>query len=496
MGIRLGQRMWRQLLPERTDMNVSLQAQIRTMLVSAILDQLIPAGSPLPSCRALAMELKVARNTVVFAYQQLVDEGYLISRERSGYFINPEIYKGRVTKEAHPGADPMAHLDWEGRFKFKPSTQRNIIKASDWQQYTYCFNYGQCDPSLFPIAEWRECCKQALSVLEVRGWVPDRFDADDPLLIEQIQTRLLPRCGIWASPDQILTTVGAQQALYLIASLLIRKDTVVGVEDPGYPDARNIFSTMTSRLVGLPVDQKGMALDERLNGCDYVYVTPSHQSPTTVTMSLERRHALLERAKQSDFVLIEDDYESELNYMGKPSPALKSFDQGNRVIYVSSLSKTLSPGVRFGFMVAAPELIREARALRRLMVRHPATNNQRAVALFLAQGHHDALIQRLRGAYKERWQAMADALDRHLPDSSRKPTFGGTSYWVKGPDGLDARELARRAKECSILIEPGDVHFMSEPAPLNYFRLGFSSIPLDRIEPGIRKIAELIRQMA
>lgn len=253
---------------------------------------------------------------------------------------------------------------------------------------------------------------------------------------------------------------------------------------------------MTSRLVGLPVDQKGMALDERLNGCDYVYVTPSHQSPTTVTMSLERRHALLERAKQSDFVLIEDDYESELNYMGKPSPALKSFDQGNRVIYVSSLSKTLSPGVRFGFMVAAPELIREARALRRLMVRHPATNNQRAVALFLAQGHHDALIQRLRSAYKERWQAMADALDRHLPDSSRKPTFGGTSYWVKGPDGLDAGELARRAKECSILIEPGDVHFMSEPAPLNYFRLGFSSIALDRIEPGIRKIAELIRQMA
>ncbi|MDB5762479.1 MAG: 2-aminoadipate aminotransferase [Herminiimonas sp.] len=494
MSIRLGQRMWQQLFQEQTKNASSLQGQIRTMLGSAILNRRLPHDSPLPSCRELAKDLNVSRNTVVFAYQQLVDEGYLIPRERSGYFVNPEILKGRAIQTLQPSA-PATSLDWESRLTFKPSLQRNITKAQDWQGYAYPFNFGQCDPSLFPVADWRECCKQALNVLEIQSWVPDRFDTDDPLLIEQIQTRLLPRVGIWASPDQILTTVGAQQALYILATLLIGKDKTIGIEEPGYPDARNIFSTMTSRLKPLPIDHGGLIVDERLDACDYVYVTPSHQSPTTVTMPMDRRRALLERAVKSDFVLIEDDYESELNYVGNPSPALKSFDQSNRVIYVSSLSKTLSPGIRFGFMVAAPELIREARALRRLMVRHPATNNQRAIALFLAHGHHDALIQRLRHAYKERWQAMADALERHLPDSSRKPTFGGTSYWVKGPDGLDARELTRRARERSILIEPGDVHFMAEPPPLNYFRLGFSSIATHKIDEGVRQIAELIDQM-
>jgi GntR family transcriptional regulator/MocR family aminotransferase len=487
--------MWRQLFQDRTDTSASLQVQIRTMLVSAILDGHAPLESPLPSGRELAKELGVARNTVVFVYQQLVDEGYLISRERRGYFVNAEILKGRVAQTASAPMPATIQPDWDRRFRFEPSAQRNIVKAPDWQRYDYPFNCGQGDPSLFPVADWRECCKQALSVLEIRGWSSDHFDADDPLLIEQIQKRLLPRCGIWASPDQILPTIGAQHALYLLATLLVGRNDTVGIEDPGYTDARNIFSLMTPNIVGLPLDHRGLEVDERLDACDYVYVTPSHQAPTMVTMPVERRHALLRRAVESDFVLIEDDYESELNYVDSPRPALKSFDQNNRVVYVGSLSKSLSPGIRFGYMVAAPELIREARALRRLMVRHPATNNQRAVALFLAQGHHDALIQRLRTAYKERWQVMGDALERHLPDSSHKPTFGGTSYWVKGPEGLDARELAKRAKERGILIEPGDVHFMSQRPPLNYFRLGFSSIPVDRIEPGIRRLAEMIHQL-
>src|SRR5437879_1169071 len=189
MGIRLGQRMWRQLFQDRADTSASLQAQIRTMLVSAILDGHVPQESPLPSCRELAKELGVARNTVVFAYQQLVDEGYLIPRERSGYFVNAAILSGRVAQEVHPQTLTTTHPDWDSRFKFKPSAQRNIVKAPDWQRYDYPFNYGQCDPSLFPIADWRECCRQALSVLEIRGWSPDRFDADDPLLIEQIQKR-------------------------------------------------------------------------------------------------------------------------------------------------------------------------------------------------------------------------------------------------------------------------------------------------------------------
>ena len=213
-------------------------------------------------------------------------------------------------------------------------------------------------------------------------------------------------------------------------------------------------------------------------------------------MPLERRHDLLTRSVDSDFVIIEDDYESEFNYVGQPTPALKSLDHSDRVVYVGSLSKTLAPGLRLGYMVGPKELIAEARALRRLMLRHPPANNARAVALFLSLGHHDSLVRRLSHAYKERWQVMGQALAQYLPESARMPAFGGTSCWVKGPENLDARVLVARAAEQGILIEPGDVFFLSENPPVNYFRLGFSSIPVDRIETGIQTLAEIVHDLA
>ncbi len=213
-------------------------------------------------------------------------------------------------------------------------------------------------------------------------------------------------------------------------------------------------------------------------------------------MPLERRHQLLARSVDSDFVIIEDDYESEFNFMGQPTPALKSLDHSNRVVYVGSLSKTLAPGLRLGYMVGPKELIDEARALRRLMLRHPPANNERAVALFLSLGHHDSLVRRLSHAYKERWQVMGEALARHLPESARMPAFGGTSYWVKGPADLDARVLSERAADRGILIEPGDVFFFSDDPPRNFFRMGFSSIPVDRIEPGIEILAGIVHDLA
>jgi GntR family transcriptional regulator/MocR family aminotransferase len=160
------------------------------------------------------------------------------------------------------------------------------------------------------------------------------------------------------------------------------------------------------------------------------------------------------------------------------------------------LSKTLAPGLRIGYMVGPRDLIKEARALRRLMVRHPPGNNQRTLALFVSSGYHDSLIRRMSHAYKDRWQVLGTMLAEHLPQSAQIPTFGGTSYWVQGPAELDARELMRRAHEQSILLEPGDVHFISDDPPLNYFRLGFSSITSDKIRPGIEKLATLVRALS
>ncbi len=487
--------MWSRLFKLSTERKVSYQRQLREMIVSAILDDKLPLEISLPSSRELAKHLGIARNTVVLAYQQLIDEGYLVARERSGYYIDKTMLNGRV--KINPGArhSDINEPDWDRHIKFRPSQQRNIVKPIDWKKYQYPFLFGQLDPALFPISDWRDCCRQALSVSDILDVTPDRIDTDDPLLIEQIQARILPRRGVWASRDEILITMGAQQALYILADLLINKDSRIGIENPGYADARNIFSLKSPKVMPLKVDENGVVPGKKVNSCEFVYLTPSHQSPTTVTMPMQRRERLLKDAQENDFLIIEDDYESEINFVSEPTPALKSLDSDNRVIYVGSLSKTLAPGLRIGYMVGSRALIEEARALRRLMVRHPPANNQRLVALFLSMGHHDSLIHRLSQTYQERWRVMGDALNRYLPESSRIPSFGGTSYWVKGPDQLDTRELKNKAREASILIESGDICFMQPKPPQNFFRLGYSSIAANKIEPGIKKLADLIHKM-
>jgi GntR family transcriptional regulator/MocR family aminotransferase len=491
------------------DKTTTLQAQLRRMLVSAILDGQIPPGSPLPSCRSLAQTLKIARNTVVLAYQDLVEEGFLISRQRSGFFANPDILTGRVrsaevgsdpspvqnqTEESQRGTNARSTPDWAQRFRQLPSRQRNIVKPANWQDYPYPFIYGQVDQGLFPLAAWRECSRQALSVTAVRDWSKDRFADDDPALIEQLRTRVLPRRGIRVAADEILVTIGAQNALYLLANLLFDRETTFGIENPGYTDARNIAALHAGKVLGIGVDDQGMVLSAELDSCDYVYVTPSHQFPTTVTMSLERRHALLERAAASDFIVIEDDYESELAHAGSPQPALKSLDRNGRVIFISSLSKTLAPGLRMGFMVAPAPLIKEARALRRLMIRHPAANNQRTIAMFLADGHHDALLRRLCNVYRERLAAAVTAMVKHLPEFTVNLTAGGTALWVRGPKSLDMAAVGAAALKRGVVIEPGAVHFMDQPGPANFFRLGVSSIPTEKIEAGIKLLAETVRE--
>jgi len=475
----------------------NLQQQLREQIAQVILNGNIPLDSPLPSSRKLAKQLNVARNTVVLAYEHLLDDGYLVARERSGYYVNPDILANKVeAPRARQDEAASTRPDWSQRLVLQPSQQRNMSKPRDWQNYKYPFIYGQFDPALFPTANWRECCRDAVSIPAIRDWASDRFDNDDPLLMEQIRTRLLPRRGVWAKPEQILVTVGAQHALYMLARLLLRPDSLMGIEEPGYMDIRNIAMLNPSRIQPLAVDNQGLILSEELNDCDVIYTTPSHQCPSTVTMPLERRYELLERANEHDFLIIEDDYESETNFKGNPIPALKSLDTNDRVLYVGSLSKTLAPGLRVGYLVGPEALIREARALRRLMVRHPAANNQRSVALFLERGYHDALIMSLMRAYEERHQQMGEALREYLPESSKEPSFGGSCYWVKGPDNLDARRLQKEAAEHGILIEPGDIHFIGEHPPLNYFRLGYSSINAERIRPGIKLLAELIQRIS
>jgi len=481
------------------DANKSLQAQLREVLVSAILAGHLKPGEKLPSTRHLSKQLGISRNTSVLVYQGLTDDGYLRTSERSGYFVNETVLEMGVYNAATPiGSNQteaaVSPINWGDRILKKPTKQRNITKMREWQKLPHPFIYGQPDQSLFPITDWRDCVYKAMGKKWLDEWSQDTLDNDDPMLVDQIRTRILPRRGILAGENQILVTLGAQQALYTIASLLIGEKTKVVVEEPGYPDARNIFALRSDNVVPIHVDSQGLPITDALNGSDIVYATPSHQLPTTVTMPHERRRAFLQKAEEQDFLIIEDDYELETNYIGKPLPALKSLDTDGRVIYVGSFSKTLFPGLRLGFVVASEELIREMRALRRLMVRHPPTNNQRSTAFFLSLGYYDVFVRRLHRAYRERWNAMGQGLDQHFPHALSTKGMGGSSYWIELNEslGVNTDELAQMALQQGILIEPGSVYF-SQGNNKNCFRLGFSSIAKDSIVPGLEKLSALTR---
>jgi len=484
--------MWQQLLAGVQRGTTPLQVQLRTLFVTAILDGRLRPGLRLPSGRELAALAGLARNTVVLTYERLVEEGYLEARPRDGFFIR------EMADDALPSfvdAHPVPGLpDWLSRMPSQEGQLRWLDRPSGWRSLRYPFVFGQFDASLFPLAEWRECSRQALNVSAVHKWAQDGTSADSPQLIEQLIRRVLPRRGITARPEQILLTLGTQHGLYLIGELFGRQEASFGVEDPGYMDARNIFGRCGGRLVSLPLDAQGLALSEALRGCDYVYCTPSHQCPTGITMSQARRKELLGHALQHDYVIIEDDYDPETQYAGKPSPALKAIDAGGRVIYLSSLSKLLSPGLRLGYIVAPEVVIERLRLLRRLMIRQAPGNNQLAAALFIEQGHYDRLLQRTRAELGRRAAVLVAALRKHLPQMQFAPPQGGSSLWLRLPDGVDPHLLNQEALRRGVVFDPSGP-FFAEQSRQSYIRIGYSSIAEALIDPGIGELAGAVRSI-
>lgn len=481
--------MWRQLLPIPERSAAPLQVQLRTALVNAVLDGRLPEGLRLPSGRELATLTGVSRNTAVLVYDRLVSDGYLEARPRDGYYVCGAIGRADVTPVAARPAPGMP--DWSARTTGSNDPYHWLDRPAGWQKFRYPFVFGQFDSSLFPLSDWRECSRQALEVSAVESWAQDGADGDSALLIDQLIRRVLPRRGIAATPDQIMLTLGTQHGLYLLAALLAKPGTVVGVEEPGYMDARNIFMQKAARIAALPVDEFGVQVSSELADCHYIYCTPSHQCPTGVTMSTDRRLALLDHANRFDQVIFEDDYDPETQYIGQPLPALKAIDKCDRVIYLSSVSKLLSPGLRLGYIVAPAPVIERLRVLRRLMIRQVPGNNQVAVAKFIQQGHYDRLLHVTRQALSQRAAALVAALRRYMPDAQFTEPHGGSSLWVRLGSRPDFIALRAACIAQGVLFDPGEP-FFQEPSSEPYLRIGFSSIPLERIEPGIRELSKLV----
>ncbi|MEL7466950.1 MAG: PLP-dependent aminotransferase family protein [Pseudomonadota bacterium] len=470
--------------------NLSLRDQICEVVSAAITSESLAFDRPLPSCRELAEQLGVSRNTVFAAYNRLVDLDLIVSRDRSGYFVNPQMISLQETKRS--GDKAGARIPCPVRFG--TNDLMPVVNPLDWHAYPYPFIYNQIDPDLFPVDGWRECTRQALGRKQMPTWASDSVESDSPQLVQQLRQRLLNTRGIYAEDNEILITLGSQNALFIIGTIFSRFGKPIALENPGFFGARNAFHMSGNELIGVPIDDEGLIPTAIPTGCQLVFTTPSHQFPTMVTMPRQRREELLAKAIEQDFLIVEDDYEAEMNYVAKASPSIMSMDDTGRVIYVGSLSKTLSPGIRMGFIVAHREIIREARVARGVMMRHPPTIVQEITALFFRLGHYDAHLRNIERRYQKRWHAMNDALTKHLGMLDHTQSEGGTSFWLTGPAGFDAAELALRLRSRGVLVDRGRDYY------LNYddnrsFRLGFAYVPMAKLEGGIEIIAQEVQAL-
>ncbi|HHL22399.1 MAG TPA: PLP-dependent aminotransferase family protein [Aliiroseovarius sp.] len=467
----------------------TLQARIQQMVAEAILSGRLRRGEKLPSTRRLAAHLGVSRITVTLAYTELVANDFLTSRGRSGYFVSPNAPEPPVFSESRTQADTM---NWPRVIARRFSGGGTPRKPVDWRAYAYPFTYGQPDERLFDYNSWRLCAMKALGRREQAPVIRDWYDRDDPDLVDFVARHILPRRGITAGPAEILITLGAQNALWLAAQVLLDPTRRAAFEEPGYYSLRDILAQSGCRMAPVAVDRNGMQPDLVPDGTDVIFTTPSHQFPTSATMPLARRKALLRRASRLNAVIVEDDYEFEMSFLRPASPALKSLDREGRVLYVGSFSKSLFPGLRLGYLVGSPAVLGEARALRSAVLRHPPGLTQRITAHYLSLGYYDAMISRMKRAFEHRRQVMDQAISDHGLTIAGRGVYGGSSFWMRAPDGVDMGQVGDALARQEVLIEPGAPFFARSDPPLNFYRLAYSSIPADRIATGIARIAAAI----
>lgn len=414
--------MWMDLFVDRSDrrgVSSALYEQIR----SAVVDGRLEPAQQLPTSRALAADLGVARSTIATVYGRLTAEGYLDGRPGAGTYV------------AH--VVPNDH-----EIDLVPSNLGHRAAAP----VRIDLRTGRPDPALFPLVSWRRCVVAALQAPP-----PGYGDlAGLPVLRQTLATWISRSRGVSANASRVVVTAGAQQAFFLIASGLIGRGSCIAVEAPGYVPAAAAFRAAGCRVVGIPVDEHGIEVDriDRIaDGVDAVYVTPSHQLPTGVTMSNERRRALLDLARRRDLLVIEDDYDTEFRYVDRPLEPLQRLDADGRVVYIGTFSKSLTPSLRIGFVVAPSVHVDRLVAAKDAIDAQPPHLTQSALATFLAEGHFDRHLRRARRAYRLRHDLVTRQARRlvELGLVAASPTSNaGLHCMLQLPDGIDARLLVER----------------------------------------------------
>ncbi|MBC8120826.1 MAG: PLP-dependent aminotransferase family protein [Gemmatimonadaceae bacterium] len=468
-----------------------LYEQLRQRILSG---QLLP-GQRLPSTRILAELLAISRTTASLGYEHLLSEGYLQAHRGSGTCVCTQL-----PEQLLQAASPIVSVPSIGgsprlsRYGAGLSEARMLLgKVSPPPSIN--FRYGPPAFDALPLQQWRRLltrhCRCSPGVLDY---------ATDPLgyhpLRESIARYLTRSRAVRCTADQMLIVSGSQQALDLTTRLLVDPSDVVALEDPGYLGARHAFLAQGAILLGLPVDSEGMVM-EQLTGqppgtVKLVYVTPSHQFPTGSVLSLPRRLELLAWAKASNALVVEDDYDSEYRYGGRPIPALQGLDRGDSVIYVGTFSKVLFPSLRLGYLVVPLELMPVFARARWLTDRHSPLLEQYVLRDFIEEGFLERHIRRMRRLYAERRQVLVETLHAHL--GNRASVLGeeaGMHVLVRFQTHLSDEALVARAAEAGVGLTSAAANYLHSDVQ-GEFILGYADLTPERLVEGVVRIARIL----
>src|SRR6266700_1781704 len=482
------------------DQNASapLYRQLYERLRDFILAGQLEAGTRLPSTRVLASSLGVSRTTTALAYEQLLLEGYIESGVGDATRV-ARLQPEQQCQESRNAQDldamdtsvtSPAVLARRGQLLINMPYPEEFY-AIQGSRGTSLFLVGQPDITSFPYETWARLvarhARQSLQTVSlyqnVQGYAPLR---------QAIATHIGMTRGVHCSPEQIILTTGAQGALDLIARVLLDPGDPAWIEDPGYSGARGALLAAGAQLAAVPVDGEGLDIDAGRQLCPearLAIVTPSHQFPTGVTMNLSRRLALLEWSREAHAWIVEDDYDSEYRFSGRPLEALHGLDRAGRVLYIGTFSKILFPSLRLGYLVAPPELLTGLIATQRLISVHLPLLEQLALADFMAQGYFARHIRTMRQLYKERRNALVDALARELGTRLEVTVpEAGMHLVVWLPKGMSAQAVARRAAASGLHILPIS-HFSPRSLQRDGLVLGFASASPQELRAGVQMLS-------
>jgi len=460
----------------RKDLSGEIYRQVRR----AIVDRRLRPGDRLPPSRELARALVVARATVTVAYERLAAEGFVAVRQGAGTFVDElEARVGRDKTTRRPSGVLQPRQVWQSvRF---PTVSWFEERAQ------FDFRTGLCDASLFPEVPWRRAVARALHSSATTAGIYEH-PAGHGDLRAAIARHIGISRGVEASADDIIITNGTQQALDLLARVLLAPGDGIAVEDPGYRPPRELFKTLGLRVLGVPVDREGLIVDALPRGVRAVFVTPSHQFPLSVTLTLPRRQALLAWAERNKAAIIEDDYDSEFRFEGRPLEPLQTLDPKGRVVYVGSFSKTMLPTLRLGFLVTPPSLRAALHRAKFVSDWHSSTLAQAALARFIDDGAFARHVRRATAIYQERHEMIVDAISRDFADHLELvPSTTGLHVTALARK-MSADQIAavpRRAAERGVAVHDLSWLAMSESPPAGIM-LGYSAVPTARLEEGLR----------